>query len=325
MAVPTDTVIASSLKQKRESLADAIYRVSPEDTPFLAAIGKESVNATYHEWIADDLGSADTANKLLDGADAVNTTIAAKKRYANYCQISGKVVQVSGRSETVAKAGPKSVMAYEISKYGLKLRKDVEAIVTSTQAAAAESAPNAATTAGIGSWVTGTNASRGAGAGADPVLSGTTDGYPTTAAVDGTQRAFTEALLAAVIQAVFTKAGKAPRMCFLGPVNKAKASAFAGLATQRRETGNKAITIIAAADTYISNYGDVQFIPCLQQRERTAILINPEYVTLGILRDFRTDDLAKLGDSIRKQILVDYCLWVKQPDAHGVVADLTTT
>jgi hypothetical protein len=33
----------------REDLTDVIYRISPEETPFMSNIGRESVSSTYHE------------------------------------------------------------------------------------------------------------------------------------------------------------------------------------------------------------------------------------------------------------------------------------
>ena len=67
-----------------------------------------------------------------------------------------------------------------------------------------------------------------------PVLSGTTTGYPTTAAVDGTQRALTETLFKTV-QALAWNSGGDPTLVFVGSANKQLISAWTGGATTFRE------------------------------------------------------------------------------------------
>jgi hypothetical protein len=46
---------------------------------------------------------------------------------------------------------------------------------------------------------------------------------------------------------------------------------------------------------------------------------------VGLLRNFQTAELAKTGDSQRKQILVEYSLKVANEKAHAAVHDLTTS
>ena len=46
---------------------------------------------------------------------------------------------------------------------------------------------------------------------------------------------------------------------------------------------------------------------------------------VSYLRDFKTVDIATIGDAVTKMIVVEYGLEVSNEAAHGVVADLTTT
>ena len=46
----------------REELSDMIYNIDPEETPFISNVGKESVSATYYEWLTDSLSSAVTTS-----------------------------------------------------------------------------------------------------------------------------------------------------------------------------------------------------------------------------------------------------------------------
>ena len=50
MTAPTSTVTAINNIGMREDLEDVIYRVSPEETPFINNIGSVKCKAIYHEW-----------------------------------------------------------------------------------------------------------------------------------------------------------------------------------------------------------------------------------------------------------------------------------
>ena len=74
MAAPTNTLISNNAVGNRESLHNIISILNKDETPFQAAIGSGSAEATYEEWQLDSLGSPDTNNAQLEGDD---TTAAA--------------------------------------------------------------------------------------------------------------------------------------------------------------------------------------------------------------------------------------------------------
>jgi hypothetical protein len=313
----------------KEQLADVIYSISPEETPFISNVGRKNVANTLYEWQTDELASVDTSNAVIEGADAGNAAQTATKRMQNYTQISKKVVQISGTEETVDKAGRNSEMAYQMAKKSSELKRDMEAILTRNQVAAAGDSSTARTTGSLEAWLR-TNTSRGTGTtdGADPTLSGTTSGYPDAAATDGSAdalREFTETLLKSVIQSVWTEGGD-PSILMVGPTQKQKASTFAGIAAQRYMAPNEApSSIIGAADVYVSDFGSIQIVPNRFQRDRSAFVLDPEYAAVSYLRDFEVQDLAKTGDSDKKQIIVEYGLEISNEAAHGVIADIDVT
>ena len=313
----------------KEQLADVIYSISPEETPFISNVGRKNVANTLFEWQTDELASVDTANAVVEGADAGNAAQTATKRMQNYTQISKKVVQISGTEETVDKAGRNSEMAYQMAKKSSELKRDMEAILTRNQVAAAGDSSTARTTGSLEAWLR-TNTSRGTGTtdGANPTLSGTTSGYPDAAATDGSAdalREFTETLLKSVIQSVWTEGGD-PSILMVGPTQKQKASTFAGIAAQRYMAPNEApSSIIGAADVYVSDFGSIQIVPNRFQRDRSAFVLDPEYAAVSYLRDFEVQDLAKTGDSDKKQIIVEYGLEISNEAAHGVIADIDVT
>lgn len=321
MAAPTNTVDRYDIdKSVREDLADVIYNISPEETPFMSNIGKGKASNTYFEWQTDSLEAANEDNAHIDGDDAVNDVRAPTNRLGNYTQIMRKTVGVSGTSEAVDKAGIKGMLSYEMAKASAELKRDMEKRLVGNKAAVAGNSTTARQTAGFGAFLT-TNVDKAVD-GVDPVLSGGTDGVPTTAYTAGTARDFTEAQLKNVLQQVWSEGGSLD-MVMTGPHNKTVASGFPGIAEHRKNAeGAKAATIIGAADIYVSDFGNVTFVPNRFQPEANAYVLDPEYAEVAYLRDFQTSDLAKTGDSQRKMLLVEFGLKVKTEKAHGVVRDL---
>jgi hypothetical protein len=320
-AKPTGTVDRYDInKAVREELSDVIYNIAPEDTPLMSNIGRGNVSNTYFEWQTDGLAAANGDNAAIDGGDAANDTRTPTNRLGNYTQIMTKTIQTSGTAEAVTKAGIKGVMAYEKAKASAEIKRDMEVRIAGQKAAVGGSTGTARQTAGFGAFLT-TNVDKAAG-GTNPTLSATTDGYPNAAYVNGTARAFTETILKNVIQQVWASGGQVG-LAMVGAKQKGVASGFTGIAQQRRETGNKAATIIGAADVYVSDFGSVTFVPNRFMPVDTAYLVDPEYASLQFLRDFRTKPLAENGDSKREMLLVEFGLKVHTEKAHGIARDLT--
>jgi hypothetical protein len=325
MAIVTNTVTRyDGYRAVREDLADVIYNISPVDVPMMSNIGRENVKNTYFEWQVDVLASAVTTNAQLEGDDVSSTTDARTptNRVANYTQISRKLVETSGTLEAVDKAGMRSYMAYELAKASSELKRDMEATITSNNAAVAGNNTTARQTAGLGAWLRTNVVKNGS---TDPSMSSTNDGYPQTARTLGTQITFTEAMLKSAIQKVWTQGGD-PKVLMVGPFNKTVASTFAGIAQIRYNVGDvEPAAIIGAADVYLSDFGEVRIVPNRFQPERQAYVIDPEYASIGYLRNFRTEVLAKTGDAEKRMIIVEYGLKVRTEKSHAIIADLTTS
>ncbi|BDC37914.1 DUF5309 domain-containing protein [Paraburkholderia terrae] len=313
----------------REDLADIIVNLSPTDTPLMSNIGKTTASNTYFEWQADALAAPSATNAQLEGADAGNDTSTPTSRIGNYTQISTKVVQVSGSLESVNKAGRKSELAFQLSKRGSELKRDMELTLTGNGAATPGSDVAARKTAGFEAFMIDANSNRGAtgtsgtysgGIGA----SGLPSGYVNAAPVDGTARAFTEDLLKDVLQKVWTNGGSADFVS-VGAHNKQAVSGFSGIATRFRDVAaGQQAEVIGAADIYVSDFGQVTIVPNRFQRPGVALVVDPEYAAVSYLRNFQMNELAKTGDSEKRQIVVEYGLKVQNPLAHGIVADLLT-
>lgn len=320
MAIVTNTFTRYSAVGIREDLSNVIYNISPEETPFISNISRENVKNTYFEWQTDALDAASSSNAALEGDDISSfSAVTPTSRVGNYTQISRKDVIISGTVESVDKAGRRSELTYQLAKMGAALKRDMESALLANQAAVAGNTTTARRTAGLPAWLT-SNTDFGSG-GADPTVGST----PTAARTDGTQRAFTEALLKTVVAEVWTNGGT-PKMLMVGSFNKQAASAFSGIATKFRDVpAGQQAQIIGAADVYVSDFGTINIVPNRFQRARDAFIVDPEYASLAILRPIQQMELAKTGDAEKRLMLVEYGLKVSNQAAHGIVADLTTS
>jgi hypothetical protein len=317
MAQPTNTFDTYDAIGRMTDLSKVIYTISPTQTPFLSMAQKLKAKNTYHEWQTDSLAPA-AQNAVIEGDDATLDASSATSRVGNYSQISDKTVVVSGTQEAVESAGRDSELSYQIAKRSKELKRDIELILTGNQASAAGSSAAARTTGSVEGWLT-SNVSRGVGGASGGFSAGTV-----AAATDGTQRALTESLFKTVIQSCWSNGGD-PSTVIVGPKNKAVASGFGGIATQYRENkGTGPATIIAAADVYVSDFGEHKIMPSRFSRDRSALILDMEYWGIAYLRPFQQSELSKTGDSEKRQLLVEYALVAKQEAASGVVADLTT-
>jgi hypothetical protein len=302
----------------REDLSDVIYSISPTDTPIMSSIGKTKATAVYHEWQTDSLAANTTANALVEGATASDITVSPTTRLGNYTQIVGKTVMVSGTLEAVDKAGRKSEKAYQLAKVSSEIKRDMETIITANQGQSAGNTSTARTLGALLSYIKSNTSKNGtATTGVDPVTVGV------STRTDGTTRAFTEAMLKTVVASVFTNGGT-PSTLFVSPTQKQVVSGFTGLAAQRYQVPtNGQATILAGADLYQSDFGVLSIVPDRFMRTRDALILDPEYAALAFLRPFQTNELARVGDAEKTQILAEFTLEVRNEAAHGGVFDLS--
>jgi hypothetical protein len=327
MAVPSNTIVTAGINGIREDLADAIYDISPIQTPFLSMAPRGKAAARYCEWQVDSLAAA-TTNAHIEGDDSSANAHTATTRPGNRVQILKKVVAVSGTTEAVNKAGRRSEMAYQLQKRAKEIKRDLEKALTGNSGTTSGSTASAATMAGLESWLTSNIAYAAAqGAATTPGYSSGSVSAPVDPTVTG---AFTESLMRNLVKSVFTAGGQAD-MLIVGPFNKQKVSQnFAGIATLYRDTAPKIgpASIIGAADIYVSDFsgqGGIKVIADLFTREQTALLVDFDYVEVAYLRPFMTEQLAKTGDNEKRHILTEVTLKVLNEAAHGKVVGLTTS
>jgi len=317
MAIVTNTFTSFDAAGIRESLADVIANISPEEVPLQSNIGSENVSNTYFEWQTDSLAATSTTARI-DGDDVSSfDSTSATTRVGNYTHILRRTLIVADNMGAQDLAGRNDELAYQLAKRGKELRRDIEATLADNNAQVAGNSSTARETGGLGAWVA-TNENVGSGG-------GLTTGDGTTARTDGTQRDFTEAMLKDAMQQAFTSGGQ-PSILMVGPHNKTVVSGFAGIAAQRYQAPSDApTTIIGAADVYLSDFGTLNVVANRFSRERDAWLLDPEYASVCYLRPIQQVELAKTGDAEKRMVLAEFGLKVTNEAAHAVVADLNVS
>ena len=315
MAIVTNTFQTFTAIGNREDLSDIIYNISPTETPFISAIGKEKATGVLHEWQNDSLRAA-AANAQVEGDEIAFLAVVPTKRVNNRTQISRTSVIVSGTQDTVNSAGRNNELAYQISKSSKELKRDMEVVLTANQSAATGGAAAARTSSGLASWIQA-NTNKAAN-GANGQVAG--NDVPGILRGNGTARAFTEAQLKDVVSQTWLNGGD-PSMIMLGAFNKQKLSGFTGGSTKMTQADDK--KLVAAIDIYESDFGSMTVVPNRFSRNRDCFVLQPDMWAVAYLRDFQMLDLARTGDAQKKAMLAEYTLVSKNEAASGAIFDLT--
>lgn len=324
MSVPTGTFQTFQQIGTREDLTDEITMISPKQTPFYSAIKRTKATAMLHEWQTDSLAAAAT-NLNVDGDDANTDTATPTVRLRNYVQFLDKVPQVSEAAQAVDTAGREDEMDYQLMKRGAELKLDLEYALIRNQASSAGSSSVPPAMAGVESWLASNKTSAGQGtAQTTPGYSGGTVAAPTDSTTAGT---VTEAMLRAVIQAVYTAGGDGETI-MVGPATKNKLTDFTGVATRYREVpSGRQAQIVSGVDLYVSNFGEHTIVPnrviaAATSRDKNILVLTMRMWKAAFLIPFTTWDLAKTGASRRKQLYCGVTLEAMNEAASGKVTDV---
>lgn len=305
MAAPSNTFLSSAAIGNREDLTDVIYRIAPTTTPLLNMASKAKATSTKHEWQTQDLASA-ASNAQAEGDDASAKSVTPTVRLYNYTQISTKTVIVSGTQQAMNPAGRKDELAYQLSLASLELKRDMELGLTQNDV----NATSPRKSRGLVGWVVD-NVNNNGGTLADYTNN--------TGRTKGTARAFTEAQLKDVIQKQYTAGGE-PDVIMLPPKAKQTFSTFAGNAT--RFDKSEDAKLYASVDVYASDFGEIKAVPNRFQDANDVFVLQSDKLAIAYLRPFNTVEIAKTGDSEKRELIVEYTLECRAPKAHGAIYDI---
>ena len=300
----------------REDLSDVLWDISPTETPGISAMGRTRATATNHEWLTDVLGDA-ASNANIEGADATIVRPASRVRLGNYTQILSKTASVSGTQERVLKGGGiKSEMAYQIARRMKEMKRDLEyAIYGAANSKVAGAEDTAREMGSFLSYIV--EGFEGGATGVAPTGNGVLGSYAA-----GTPRAFDETILAAALSDLWDRSGGNENLiAIMGSKQRGIFSGFTGADTRYVTTDDR--KLVASIDVYDGDFHTITATPDRFCSATNVFIQDSEYVKLAELRSMSSYDLAKVGDSVRKQVVWEVTLEMCNPDAHVNIAALS--
>lgn len=334
MAVEANTVETYDNGLIFEDLQNAYTMIAPEETPFQQVVGQSNdISSTYKEWPVVDLDDVDGDNRVAEGdADLPNDAATTGLRLGNYTQISDKVISVSHTSEAIdAAADNLQRMAKQLALKMRSMKRDKEYMFLENIPASATGTDVPRVMAGLPAFLR-TNTEFGVG-GADPTLSGVTEGFPNAEATAGTAAAVTESVFKDLLQAAW-EAGAYPTLALMNANNKRLISEnFVGHATEvtRAQDERK---LIEALDYYETDFGVVALVPHRfmptnnpdgADDSYNIIGMDPDYVRILYLEDVQEKPLAETGHAKRRLVWCEYTLQVDNEKAFWIYRDLNGT
>lgn len=317
----------------REDVMNKIWDISKIPLPFTDMIGSETAKNEYVEWTTDSLAAPDITNAVGDGADATGNDTVTGARVGNHHQISDKVVEVTYRASASDTIGRSKELAYQLMRRQQELRRDVEAIALLNQASVADS--NSGTVVGkaggLPSWLVTTH------------INGTAGGFNTgtkltVARTVGLKQTLTETDIRDAVQTIYQEGGDPTVLMSTPPVIRKiseylfTSSARVGTIMSDQGKSQEKAAALGAINVFVTDFGTLELVANrLQQTHKDSgasddvadlFILDPAYLSLCYLQGYRTDELAKLGQKERRQMLVDWSLIVNTEKAHGIIGDV---
>lgn len=301
-----------------EDVSDVIYRIDPEETPFVSALPQVGSKQILTEWLTQTLNSAADVPQP-EGFTAVISPSVKPARISNVCQIFARTVGVSGTLRVVDSIGGEDEYNRQLVMRGIELKRDLELVSTSN-------IPKAATDprhmAGMPTFCT--NGSVGGG-GTMPVGDGT------TAAVPGTARDLTLTIVNDAMQQAWNAGGKPTIGLMSGNIKNYFSTLSQGgtgnpIVSQNIQstTASQEVTIMGAVDVYRTNFGTLDLAPDRFMPPNMMLLITRDYVELAPLpeRNMVEQQYAKTGDNTQGGIIFEGTIRVTAPKAHAAIFGL---
>jgi len=315
MAVVTNSYDSFEAIGNWTDISDVIYNVAPTETPFLSSCKKGKALNRVHQWQTDTLAAA-AENHVGEGLTFAAEAQVPTVIVSNVTSISDKSPQVTGTQEATKHYGRGSETKYKVKQAMKELKRDVELKYMANLAkATGDSSSTAAKCAGLQNYIL-TNTSIAGDATASA-------GDGSTLHVDGAARALTESMFETVLASAWTEGGR-PTKGFMGAFQKRKIAGFSGNSTPYHNKDSK--TVYNSVDVYIDPLGcEIRMIPSRQCPTDVVYFIDPDYVEVANLRDFRVLPIPRQGDYTGNLVLCEGTIKVGQEKAHAGVYDLTTS
>lgn len=292
----------------KEDISDVITNISPTNTPFQTLVKTEKVHNTLFQWQEDSLAAVG-ANEAVEGADATFNTMTPTTMLSNYTQILTKAVQVTNTADTVSTYGRAKELAYQLGKKSAEAKRDLEyALVGIAQNAAVGSD----TVARVMGNALGNTAGGVAMIGAANVVDHTASPV-----------ALSENDVLTGNQNLYQGGGEA-KILMIKPADSLIVAGFTAAAGRYRTfDGTVAKTVVNVVDLYVSPFGEQKVVINRFLNAASALLFDPQYWKLAVLRPWTRIPLAITGDSHKEQIVGEFSLKHLNQNASSLIKGLT--
>jgi len=292
----------------KENISDVISNISPTTTPFQTMIKSENVHNTLFQWQEDSLAAV-AANTALEGADATDSTLNPTTMRSNYTQILTKTVRVSNTADTVSTYGRAKETAYQMGKKSAELKREFEYHLVGK-------AQNAAVGSEAVARVFGNVFGNGA------------SGAPLVAAANvidhtGTPVALSENDVLTANQNLYQGGGEA-KILMIKPADSLIIAGFTAAAGRYRTfEGAKDKTVVNVVNLYVSPFGEQKVVINRFMKADSALLFDPQYWKIAVLRPWTRIPLAVTGDAHRNEIVGEFSLKHLNAGASAFIKGLT--
>lgn len=289
---------------KKEDVSDIITNITPTKVPFQSMIGSEKVKNTLFQWQEDELRAVQV-NAKVEGFTASDATLSPTTMRSNVTQIMEKTIKISETADAIDTYGRARESAYQLSKAGAELRRDLEhAFVGTAQ-----------------TRVDGDSSTARKFAGYQAQVASSLINY--TGATGGVANALDEATVLATLQELYD-AGADPNVLMVTPANSLIVAAFAKAAGRYREIENGGPAdraIINAIDLYVSPFGEVKVVLNRFLKAGDTLVFDPEMWKQATLRNWTRETLAKDGDNMKMMIVGEFSLKHRNQKASAVIRE----
>lgn len=281
-----------------EDISDIITNISPTKTPFQTSIGSEKIDNRLFQWQEDSLRAV-SDNKALEGFVAADVARSPTTLRSNYTQILSDVFRVSSTADAVRTYGRAKEVAYQLSKTGEELKRDLENAFVGM---------NNAAVAGVETTTAREMASALNMIDAGNVIAGGT-------------AALTETMILNCHKACFDAGGE-PEILMIKPADALIVAGFAAASGRQRDFG-AAKTITNVVDLYVSPWGELKVVLNRFLLSTVAFMYDPNMFKKAVLRNWSRETLAKDGDATRMMVVGEFSLKHKNFKSSGYVNAIT--
>jgi hypothetical protein len=274
-----------------EDISDIITNISPKDTPFFSACGKERATATNHEWLEDSLRAA-ADNKKVEGFEYTVSDPTPRVRLGNYTQIFSVGYGVTDTQEVVLKHGVRSEIGYQMRKAMKEIGLDVERALITQASKAVGTVSTARQFGGIPFWIA------------------------TNSVVGASGVELSEEMMNDALQRCWT-AGGTPAKVYLSGNNKRVVSSWSGEGDKYLDQNSK--KLVNSIAVYESDFGVVSFVPHRMIPDNKVYVVDPDYWKVAELRKMHTRELPKTGDNQKRVIVGELTLEARAERANAVI------